>query len=911
MSHKQLSPDFENGFVDLLVAAFRDDQAIRNFVAQLRAGGQVTIRLPGSGASTLAVAQSTVRLLDELGDLEEALAAVGEEREHLQAPIAELRKLPRHVSSDAPARKFLSWAPPLPRAHVERANLAALCDTVMAKPSRLVGITGALGVGKTTFAAAMALSSQAQKAFSRICWLAPDEHGDNVVLTLQAQLFGQLGGGGNFREVHWRGGLATLTEQASKVLDPGQRLLVVVDDPPAPVDTVITALQVHPDTTVLVSSENRAALKALGADPLVDLGPMSPEESLAVLAQCCQCAAQDLPDAAREIAFATGGLPLALVIIGDMVSLAGDREAEWVALRDDLRAGRVEHLEIPGLENANVLAAFQRGLGALNQKELDDLHVLATLPPDSAASVKTLQALWSTGDDNEARRRADRLAMRSLLRHRGSAGYALHKLLRLALRALDGRLDERFQDMAVRLYPSTPRLMLALSWRDRQVFAALVATADNEEVNRATPQGVTALQQAALLGMADAVGMLLERGADPRHENENGFCALQAAAQGGDVATIRLLLDHSASPARKNPGGKTALDIAARFGHAEAVRVLSSNARAVEASGYALAIAAKEGHDDVVTLLLAAGADPNVAEGISPALSWASHKGRAKIAAQLLAAGAHVDQVADEQTALFAAATDGHGEVVELLIAAQADVAWKTPKNRTVLHQAAQSGDPGIVQQLISAGAPVGAVDAGGLTPLHISASLGHVAVIDMLAHQGAQLDLLDGDGWTALHRAIHERYPDAVKALLSVGADPGIAGRNGITPLAMAVISASPGIQQKSRMRMDEKGTHLEAVTAYTPIGSSTLHMIRLLIAAGADINAADEKGQTALHLAVAKNSPELISLLLELGADRGKRNEAGQIPWDVAEAAGPAAAQQGPLMKLRIHAVASLLRQ
>jgi ankyrin repeat protein len=901
--------DFDNAFVDLLLVMFRGDDP-RAFVDTLSIGPQVEIRLPGSVARRLMVARETVQSLHELDGVESALDAVERERPAYGALVAKLRELPRFPKREAPPPRPPNPAPPLPNAYVERDCFGRFRDAIVAERRRLVGVTGALGIGKTTFAAAVAQSPQVQDRFTRICWLAPDEGTDQPVMALQAQLFRQLGGRADFRSTTWRAGVASLSDQASETLTVGQRLLIVVDDPPGPIDIIIAALQVHSNLTLLICSENRAALQSLGADPLADPDSMTIDESLHLLARWCHTRPEDLPDSAREVVVAVGGLPLAVALIGAVVSLADDKDAELSAVRKDLAAGRVDQLDIPGVENANLMAIFRRGLSSLAQRDLDDLHALAVGPPDWHLDVQTLRVLWATDDSDDARRRADRLATRSLLGRPGGSEYVLHRLHRLVLRALDDHLAERFKNLTDRITPATPPLVLALSWRDDQIFRLLAKNVDVQEVDRATPDGVTALHAASLHGTADAAKLLLERGADPRRQEKNGFCALQMAAQGGDPATIRLLLSLSLDPAQRNHGGKTALDIAARFGHVEAVRLLSEDARAIRASRYALACAAMDGHTAVVALLLSAGADPEDAEGISPPLLCAAFKGHVSIAKLLLDAGARVDRASGDQTPLFAAAGKGHSEVVRLLIAARADATWKTTTDRTPLHQAAQSGQVGVLEQLIDAGAPVDAVDRQGLTPLHIAASLGHADIVHSLVRHRADLNRIDGDELTPLHRAVHEAQADAVEALLSAGANPDVAGQKGRTPLILAVELAPPGAVQHVSISTDESGTSFSAVTIYTPVSSAMLRIIRCLAAAGVDPNAADVTGQTALHWAAQRGSVELASLLLELGANRGKRDRDGRTPLDLAEAMAPTGAEKS-LVWLRAQALASLLSQ
>jgi cytohesin len=98
-------------------------------------------------------------------------------------------------------------------------------------------------------------------------------------------------------------------------------------------------------------------------------------------------------------------------------------------------------------------------------------------------------------------------------------------------------------------------------------------------------RGVRALAHAAELGCADAVALLLERGADanemadsallPDAERAEGVgTALHAAARGGHARVVALLLAHGAERRVRDPRGQTAREVAAERGYAAAVALL-------------------------------------------------------------------------------------------------------------------------------------------------------------------------------------------------------------------------------------------------------------------------------------------------------------------------------------------------
>ena len=114
-------------------------------------------------------------------------------------------------------------------------------------------------------------------------------------------------------------------------------------------------------------------------------------------------------------------------------------------------------------------------------------------------------------------------------------------------------------------------------------------------------------------------------------------------------------------------------------------------------------------------------------------------------------------------------------------------------------------------------------------------------------------------DGFTALHFAAFFGKTEAARTLHEAGADPGVYSQNDlhVQPLHSAA-----------------SGRHHE--------------VCRLLIAAGADVNATQRHGFTPLHAAAQHGDAELVELFLSAGADPTAVTDAGATPADTAEAAG-----------------------
>jgi len=136
--------------------------------------------------------------------------------------------------------------------------------------------------------------------------------------------------------------------------------------------------------------------------------------------------------------------------------------------------------------------------------------------------------------------------------------------------------------------------------------------------------------------------------------------------------------------------------------------------------GRALYWAARQGHEQIVGRLLAAGADANQEH----ALYWAARNGHEQIVGRLLAAGADANQ----EQALYWAAREGHEQIVDRLLAARADA-----NQEHALYWAAREGHEQIVDRLLAAGA-----DANQEHALYWAAREGHEQIVERLLVAGA-----------------------------------------------------------------------------------------------------------------------------------------------------------------------------
>jgi ankyrin repeat protein len=131
------------------------------------------------------------------------------------------------------------------------------------------------------------------------------------------------------------------------------------------------------------------------------------------------------------------------------------------------------------------------------------------------------------------------------------------------------------------------------------------------------------------------------------------------------------------------------------------------------------------------------------------------------------------------RTALIWAARQGHAEIVDVLVNAGADVRARDSFNLNALMMGALSGSLETVQLLLAAGAPVNLTDFNGATALHLALEKKHFAIADALMVGGADINMPTKSGETALTLAGGKGDAHLLGRLLKAGADPNISSKH------------------------------------------------------------------------------------------------------------------------------------
>ncbi|HTL01497.1 MAG TPA: ankyrin repeat domain-containing protein [Vicinamibacterales bacterium] len=279
-------------------------------------------------------------------------------------------------------------------------------------------------------------------------------------------------------------------------------------------------------------------------------------------------------------------------------------------------------------------------------------------------------------------------------------------------------------------------------------------------VNAKDTQGITPLMYAAWVGSADAMKVLLDRGADPNIANSSGSTALMMSVT--ELPKVQLLIARGANVNLASTRGRTALLLAAMSDRSsEIVRALiaaGADPKAADQGATTPLIAAAMGNDtETIRLLLASAGDVNTRNipfG-QTALIYAASNGNTAAVRLLLAKGADVNAVGGDGsfqqvkagtigigklTPLLMATPHGSAELVKTLLDAGANVTSRDVRGMTPLTLAvtADHADPLVIQALIDKGADVNAKDPAGETVLDWARKAGNTPAVAMLKRAGA-----------------------------------------------------------------------------------------------------------------------------------------------------------------------------
>jgi uncharacterized protein len=292
-----------------------------------------------------------------------------------------------------------------------------------------------------------------------------------------------------------------------------------------------------------------------------------------------------------------------------------------------------------------------------------------------------------------------------------------------------------------------------------------------------------------------------------------------------------------------------------------------------------------------VILVITAGALLHAAD--DPALVRAVRTGDSKAVAALIQQKADVNAVAiDGTTALHWAVRADDLETVDALIRAGAQVKTASRHGVTPLYLAGDLGNAAMIRRLVAAGGDANTTDISGDTVLMAAVRAGSIDAVRALLDAGAQVNTAEPQvGHTALMWAVREDRPELVSLLLTRGATVDVKTRTGSQPAARPP-GAGGGSHGVGIVRggVPPQGEQPPAPGGMTALSFAAregrLGAARLLLDAGADVNAREANGISPLVMAITNRHTAVAALLLARGADPNARDWWGRTPlWSAVD--------------------------
>ncbi|XP_019687798.1 ankyrin repeat and death domain-containing protein 1A isoform X2 [Felis catus] len=309
----------------------------------------------------------------------------------------------------------------------------------------------------------------------------------------------------------------------------------------------------------------------------------------------------------------------------------------------------------------------------------------------------------------------------------------------------------------------------------------------------------------------------------------------------------------------------------------------------------ALHWAAGAGHEQAVRLLLEheVAVDDEDAFGMNSLLlsAWFGHL---QILQILVNSGAKIHcKNKDGLTLLHCAAQKGHVPVLAFIMEDLEDVPLDQADKlgRTAFHRAAEHGQLDALDFLVGSGCEHSVKDKEpfclqeGNTALHLAASRGHLTVLQRLVDIRLDLEEQNVEGLTALHAAVEGSHPDCVQLLLEAGSSVNALTQKKQSCLHYAALGGSEDVARA----LIHAGGH----TNIADHGASPMHLavrhnfpalVQLLIDAGSDLDATDNRQQTPLHLAAEHAWQDIAEMLLVTGVNLNLRDKQGKTALAVA---------------------------
>ena len=251
-------------------------------------------------------------------------------------------------------------------------------------------------------------------------------------------------------------------------------------------------------------------------------------------------------------------------------------------------------------------------------------------------------------------------------------------------------------------------------------------------------------------------------------------------------------------------------------------------------------------------LLIDNGADPRrqTSDGRTPLHECYDH---AKTTHTLLKNGVDVNKVTKHGfTPLYIAAYSGNVDVVKVLLSYNPDLELTSPDGHSALTAATLLGKTEVIRLLLEAGANVNHQTEAKSFPLQYAVEGNTENTLRALMEYNPEVNLVGDYGKTALHCIDSDSSVTEIKILVNGGADLKIRDKDQDTPIYNTVCFSNTEVLKylAKKTKLDIVGG-FQGGPLYIACYRSELHLMKILVDAGADVNLVDSVVRTPLQMA------------------------------------------------------------
>lgn len=232
------------------------------------------------------------------------------------------------------------------------------------------------------------------------------------------------------------------------------------------------------------------------------------------------------------------------------------------------------------------------------------------------------------------------------------------------------------------------------------------------------------------------------------------------------------------------------------------------------------------------------------------------------------------------RTPFLLAVAAGHLEMTRALFERGSDIHAKGHCGTSALHLAAKHNHVPLIEWLLAEGLPLDVRDDFSHSALHEAVSQGSMDAATLLLDKGADVHERDENGFALIHTVSFDDDLAMLRLLINAGAEVNDVSGGGDWPLKDACQSGdAAAVAFLLQTGADPDLTSSGETALFPAVSSDSLECVRLLLDAGAEVNATDCDGWTCLfHL----RSEQVARFLLERGARADITDQCGGMPED-----------------------------